>query len=481
MSVAEIDTYAENPCITWFVRGIEGRVEEAEVYVGADQAEVAEAGRLIDGEGLAPKTLILIDNSLSIGTKSNEAKIKSILTRLIWNHQYEERFAIKTVAEESQVVMDYTDNYDALRLAIEDITFEDQYTFLRNVLYQEIQELAQDGEPDYSRIIIVSDGSDDSKLGVTYEELTDLVEGGNGCCPIYTIGCFYSKSEGILDKLFALSRRSGTPYFSLDDYETAEDAAAIADEIRRDGDSITYFRFNLPTPLRDGSRKNVGLHCKTTTGEYSLSQMVTLPMASVAEMKEYSQQLAEQEKEAEAAPAAQEEAAAQEEKPEPETFEEEAKKFEHSKLINILLAAAVAAALVIFLMATRKKERKIPDFHEVEKPDAGTETKPASSAAEQGGLKLMDVNHPDHEWLIKDGESLVVGRSDARCDIAFPQDKNLASRQMMIAVENGSAVLTVLGAAEATFVNDQPVKGALELYEGDIIRAGNTRLRVEYD
>lgn len=78
------------------MRGIPGKVKSAEVYIGAEQVEVAEAGRLIDGEGLAPKTLILVDNSLSIGTKGNQEKIKSILTRLIWNHQYNERFALKT-------------------------------------------------------------------------------------------------------------------------------------------------------------------------------------------------------------------------------------------------------------------------------------------------------------------------------------------------------------------------------------------------
>ena len=39
-TVAEIDTFPENPCITWCVRGIEGRVKSAEVYIGAEQAEV---------------------------------------------------------------------------------------------------------------------------------------------------------------------------------------------------------------------------------------------------------------------------------------------------------------------------------------------------------------------------------------------------------------------------------------------------------
>ncbi len=485
VSVAEMDTFSENPSVTWFVRGIEGRVEEAEVYVGAQKAEVAEAGRLIDGEGLAPKTLILVDNSLSIGSKNNEAKIKSILTRLIWNHQYEERFAIKTFAKEPQVVMDYTDNYDALRLAVEGIRFEDQYTYLRNVLYQEIQDLVADGEPDYSRIIIVSDGSDDSKMGVTYEELTDLVESGNGVCPIYTIGCFYDKSEGILDRLFALSRRTGSPYFSLDDYESAEEAAVIADAIRADGDSITYFRFNLPTELRDGSRKNVGLQCKTTAGEYSLSQMMTLPMASVAEMKELNEQKAAQ-KEAESQTpgdsgnnAAGKDSESEEGEAESEEPQGWFSRLQRNKLFNILLTVAGAAVLAGVLLRTGKVGRKRPDFHEVEHSAEG-EKKP-EAAAENSCLELVDENHPGRKWVVKNEESVVIGRSAARSDIAFPDDKLLASRQMMISVKDGSAVLTVLGMTEETYVQNEQVKGSVELYEGDIIRAGNIRLRVLYD
>lgn len=481
VSVAEIDTFSENPCVTWFVRGMEGHVEDAEVFIGSDRAEVAEAGRLIDGEGLAPKTLILVDNSLSIGTKSNEAKIKAILTRLIWNHQYEERFAIKTIAEESEVVMDYTDNYDALRLAIDGITFMDQDTFLRNLLYQEIQELVGDGEPDYSRIIVVSDGSDDSKMGVTYEELTDLVQSGNGVCPIYTIGCFYSKSEGILDKLFALSRRTGSPYFSLDDYENAEAAAAIADAIRADGDSITYFRFNLPTKLRDGSRRNVGLRVTTSTGEYSLSHMMTLPMASVAEMKEYSDLQEELKKKESEQAAAEGNGTSGEEEEEPEAPLTWYQRLLGNRLFNIILSAAGAAFLAFALLRTRKSGRRHPDFHEVEPAGDGQKTGEESGMPAGGRMELVDESHPGRIWHIGDGESVVIGRSASRSDIAFPEDKLLASRQMMITVENGSGVLTVLGTTETTYVQDLPISSSVELFEGDIIRAGNTRLRVRYD
>ena len=195
--------------------------------------------------------------------------------------------------------MDYTDNYDKLRLAVSRITFHDQKTSLRNVLYDEIRELVNDGETDYSRIVIVSDGTDDSRLGMTYQELLELVEAENGCCPIYTIGCFYECSQDILDQLFALSRITGSPYFSMDDYETAEEAAEIADEIRADGDDITYFRFSLPAELKDGSQKGVGLIVHTASNDYTIERSMIMPRGTAKEMKEFNDKLRAETEEAE--------------------------------------------------------------------------------------------------------------------------------------------------------------------------------------
>ena len=65
-------------------------------------------------------------------------------------HDMEERIALKTFDTEAHTVVDYTDNYDELRLAVEKLEYVDQDTYLRNVLYHEILELSGDGEDDYS-------------------------------------------------------------------------------------------------------------------------------------------------------------------------------------------------------------------------------------------------------------------------------------------------------------------------------------------
>lgn len=494
-AVAEIDTFAENPCITWFVRGIPGKVKSAEVYIGAEQVEVAEAGRLIDGEGLAPKTLILVDNSLSIGTKGNQEKIKSILTRLIWNHQYDERFALKTFSDKSVTVMDYTDNYDELRLAVNGITFEDQKTSLRNVLYEEITNLINDGEEDYSRIIIVSDGTDDSRLGMTYEELMALVESDNGVCPIYTIGCFYQYSEDILDQLFALSRLTGSPYFSMDDYETAEDAAAIADGIRADGDDITYFRFSLPPELKDGSQKGVGLIVHTASGDYTIEHPMIMPRGTAKEMQELNEQIRAAKEEEEKKRQEEEEAkkkaeeVGEEGEEEEEEVEEEVPRtaldrFLDNRYVQLLL---VPCLLLLFMLYQYLRDRRKSDvpFQEVapaapaaaETPESG----PAEPQSEGGSLVLFNPEMPGEVYRIRNGQELVIGRSAARSDIAFPDDPMLAARHALIRMNQGRAFLDSLGHRESTHVQDKPVDHTTELFDGNLIHIGNIKLRVRYE
>ena len=494
-AVAEIDTFEENPCITWFVRGIPGKVKSAEVYIGAEQVEVAEAGRLIDGEGLAPKTLILVDNSLSIGTKGNQEKIKSILTRLIWNHQYDERFALKTFSDKSVTVMDYTDNYDELRLAVNGITFEDQKTSLRNVLYEEITDLINDGEEDYSRIIIVSDGTDDSRLGMTYEELMALVESDNGVCPIYTIGCFYQYSEDILDQLFALSRLTGSPYFSMDDYETAEDAAAIADGIRADGDDITYFRFSLPPELKDGSQKGVGLIVHTASGDYTIEHPMIMPRGTAKEMQELNEQIRaakeEEEKkrqeEEEAKKKAEEEGEEGEE--EEEEVEEEAPKtaldrFLDNRYVQLLLVPCLLLLFMLYQYLRDHKKSDVP-FQEVAPAAPAAAEAPANAPAAQetegGSLVLFNPETPGEVYRIPNGQELVIGRSAARSDIAFPDDPMLAARHALIRMNQGRAFLDSLGHRESTSVQDKPVDHTAELFDGDLIHIGNIKLRVRYE
>ena len=284
----------------WYVRGISGKLENIRLYSGMEQIPVSEAGLLGEEGGPAPKTLILIDNSNSVAHAFPDGpdRINAILTRLIWNHQIGERFAIKTFNEQTQTVLDYTDNYDELRLKLENIIYQDQDTYLRNVLFEQIHALMNDGEDAYKRIVLVSDGTDDSRLGVTYEELTDLINREDFFLPIYTVAPDYLPAESELDKLFALSRRTDTPYYFLPSYDVPTD---VADGIVADGHRIAYFRIPIPVEYRTGEFRGFTLSVTDPDGTYTLNHTLMMPPSrenEIAQVQSEKARLAQEEKEA---------------------------------------------------------------------------------------------------------------------------------------------------------------------------------------
>ena len=284
VSYADVaQSFLSSDGITWYVRGIKGKLKSAVSFAGTEETTVSEYARLGDYEGRAPKTLILVDNSQSVGYMADgKEKIRTILTRLIWNHQAQERIALKTFDTSVHTVVDYTDNYDELRLAVEKLDYTDQDTYLRNVLYHEILALSGDGEDDYSRIILVSDGTDDSLLGYSYEELTRLISDEAHRLPIYTIGMKYEPKVSDLDKPFAISRVTDSPYFLLEDYE---DLSVVADAIREDAQSVSFFRMQLPVNLRNGDTRALTLAVTTDEGEYTITHTQALPVASLEELE----------------------------------------------------------------------------------------------------------------------------------------------------------------------------------------------------
>ena len=509
--VAETYTGADNPCITWYVRGLSGRIESVRAYIGTGETEVSESGILGDEGGYAPKTLILIDNSRSISPYKQ--KIEDILVRLIWNHQNMERFSIVTFDKEANVLVDYTDNYDDLRLAAEGLTYKDQYTYLRNVLYSQIRALSLDGENDYSRIIIISDGTDDSLLGVTYEELTDLIKDDDTSCPIYTIGCSYKPSETGLDKLFALSRRTGSPYFLLNDYE---DVSAIADAIDADGKGIRYFSFDIDSELRDGSEKSLSLLVKDAGGEHLITHVSHIPLANADELEALEEKraaaIAEEEerrlKEEEAKKATENDKTAssqlfgnsdegQESPNEAGTGdgsdeEDEQYRFEHPDTVGgyiryylsqsgLWLILILLIGLIAYLRYSRQEQkRKTNGFAE----NLPADEKPADTTLNKDiikGISLSAVNAQGVKYFIGIGEEKVIGRMRARCDIAFPEDRAMSARQAVIRVSAAGAELENLDTQAGSIIDGAKVTNVGTLRNGSRIRLGSTDLRVIYE
>lgn len=482
-----VETYSgtENPCITWYVRGVIGEPKKVSAYVGTEEINVSESGLLGDKGGYAPKTLILIDNSSSMS--KYKGKIQDILLRLIWNHQNVESFSIATFGKEKQVLSDFTDNYDELRLTAENITYKGQSTYLRNILYSEIKNLSLDKKNNYNRIVLISNGADDSILGVTYEELTDLLDNDSTSCPIYTIGCTYKPSESELDKLFALSRRTGSPYFLMDDYE---DATKIADAIDDDGKAIWYFSFNVDAESRDGSEKTISLLMEDDSGEQRITHVSYIPLASTEELKKLEEQ--RKQKTAEGTKDNDSEDDHNVTASETNAADGLAGQIEHPTTttgyifyylsqnglwITLFLLVGLAGYVRFAGIERRKNkdafvEADISDEEFPEIDEQKTITK---------GIVLLGFRDTGVKYFIGIGQEKVIGRLRSRCDIAFPEDRAMSARQALIRVSADVVQLENLDTQRGTVVDGETIIGSIYLKNGSYIRIGNTDLRVTYE
>ncbi len=511
----------------WYVRGISGKIQDVSLYTDMEKAEVSEYGMLGEEGGPAPKTLILLDNSNSVAHAFSDGpeRIRAILTRLIWNHQSGERFAIKTFSKTAETVVDFTDNYDQLRLALEQISYQDQYTYLRNVLYEQIYELIQDGEDAYKRIILVSDGSDDSRLGVTYGELTDLLNSENFFLPIYTVAPAYLPAEGELDKVFALSRLTDTPYYYLPEYENPTD---VADGIVADGQKITYFRIPIAASQRSGEFKGYTLETKTSQGSYTLEHTLLMPAPSADDIaqiqsekarmaeeeteaeKAFLQELmamqeridaleqAEEEKESEETPVQKETDAA--ERPDSireteteifglpsdlmEEFLTENREYFFFRSIRSVIWAAVGIMMLMligYLIYGDRTRRNRREFEELTDEADQEAVKPDLSRKLTERVVLYDPGQPGSRYGIEIGQDRTIGSSRTRCDIAFPMDRFMAGRQARIFFRDGKVFIENLDPDNTVQLDDRSVKDTAELKNGSRLTLGSTELRVQYE
>ena len=74
------------------------------------------------------------------------------------------------------------------------------------------------------------------------------------------------------------------------------------------------------------------------------------------------------------------------------------------------------------------------------------------------------------------GVALTIGRSP-ECDLSL-QDTYLSSRHARVSFDNGDLAIEDLGSTNGTYVNQELVKGRLQLERGDIVQVGGILFEV---
>lgn len=460
------ETYTGEDYISVYFRNA-GEADEAKAQVGTSPAEIDKIETLADSS-VEISTLIMIDNSISI-KKDQQDKIAELVQDMIGGLSAKEQVAVATFGEQINYLTGYSNNYGELKQAFSGITYQDQETYLTDVLYNVLRDdIHTDKEERFYRIVIISDGVDNKPVGVTKEELYQQL--ADNRIPVYTIGCKEKKNEEQLENMFALSRITGTQFFVLDDIENTLD---VVNTLSQD-QGILRVRIKPEPGDMDGSIKTV----KVSIGESDVQTEVRMPQQEMVVEEP------ESEPEEEPEPEPEEETEVPEEEPEQQS---------KGPLIVIICLAGVVAiglivAIILLIRAQKKRNGNVSggSFETFEGYGDLTDNDPDNKTVLLGGnqrtydLILEDMMNPARVFQIpiNEGRAIIIGRNQESCDICIDYERSISGRHCRISVKNDKFYITDLQSSNGTFLNDNRVITDSELIAGNILRLGALQFRV---
>lgn len=481
-SASVMETYTGDSWISVYLKGVESGIEDMSVQIATTEAEQLSI-KTVSELDKPMQTLVMVDNSISISA-GNREKIAEFLQNMISDRLNNEELCIATFSEDISIVTDYSSDYTTLKQAIDSISYQDQETYLTDVLYDLISaQYIHSDEDVYRRIIVVSDGVDNKSLGYTKDELYSLLKDIQ--VPIYTIGSVNKNNNDELENMFALSRMTSAEYFLLDDME---DVLSITESLNKDRD-IVRLTITPSEEVMDGSKKAVKI---TLADASALTAEITMP-----------QQV--QTKEPEEEPV--EEVVVPEPEPEVEIVYEEdvAANTGFPIILFIIIAVIVVAAIVcVILLIIRQKKRNQVEFEtiddnilrELEQNTRDTEEKTEMIGSfhnnnDDGStvmiwnqnvtyqVVLTDVNSPAKSFRVPLSKSIIVGRKKELCDIALDYEKSVSGKHCEITVRDGKFYIKDLQSSNGTYVNGSKVLTESEIFSGNVLKFGRLELRFE--
>ncbi len=457
--------------VSVYVKNAGNALSDVTVQIGTSQSSQVTCQSIADTEF---ETLVLIDNSLSI-PKEDRNRIAEFLECFFQVKGEKEKIAIGVFSRDITYLTGFTSDYDTLKGAAEAVSYQNQDTYITDMLYELwTSEYLYNPRDVYRRIIVIADGIDNESVGYTSAELNELIK--ENTYPIYTIGCKTEKNSTELENLFALSRLSNAAYFLLD---SVEDVSSIADVLGRDKEIVKVVA-TPPAELMDGSKKVVKIN-------FSSGQSVSIEMRMPQQVEEREAEIEELSEESI------EELVVEESTVEEETEVEDSeaiRKAAAKKFIMLVVGAwiFVIAVIIIFILIRRNQKKRYQEMNEVESLKAQRErelTEALANHAEAGQqerpcIALTDINEPTRSFTMPLKHSIVVGRSAADCQIILDYDKSVSSRHCEIFEKENQVLVRDLGSTNGTFVNGNRIEKETGVISGNIIMLGNLEMRFDY-
>lgn len=473
--VCIMETYTGDEKISVYVKGTSEKIVDADIQIGTATGTITSSGKIVEQE-TPMRTLVMIDNSLSI-KEGDRGKIADFLQDLISDRSDEEEVAISVFSEDINWLTKYSKDYATLKQAVDSITYQDQETYLTDVLYNLLESGSfSDGEDIYYRIVIVSDGVDNKSIGYTKEELYNLLR--ENPYPIYMVGCANGKNAEELENMFALSRMTCAQAFMLDD---VENTLEITEALKADR-GIVKLEIMPDAEVMDGSRKTVKISYDDQGEVINLSAEIRMPQkVQVVESKSEPEPVPEPEYE-------------KEPEAEPELEQES-----NMGMIIFLIGLVVLAAVVVVILVC-KRRRKQDQFEPIEdsvlrelnfgvQPEEKTEIVSGSGSNDSERTVMIWGNQASWQVVLKDmhamarsfqaplEKSVIIGRKEG--DIILDYDHSVSSRHCEISVRDDKFYIRDLESSNGTYVNDSLIMTETEIFPGNILKLGRLEMMFE--
>lgn len=196
----------------------------------------------------------MIDSSKSMQSFSDE--ISAFLLECIDKKQDNEYYSIGVFSSKNapEYIVSCENNQYSIEKSIDKITYEYGSTYIYDNLANVIENLYIDDETVYRRVVLITDGNENSALGITIDDVLEKI--GENPVPIYTVTLQRSDKNNIenLKNIARLARKSYAEDIRLIDGEDAVKQAEILINSARNVDCINIFP---DISLLDGSVKAI--------------------------------------------------------------------------------------------------------------------------------------------------------------------------------------------------------------------------------
>ena len=257
-----------------YIKGIESAESSIKVQIGNNVCDNVQAADIVN-TNMPVRTFMLLDNSQSLYKRyGNQAK--ELMKEIIASHIVGEEFKLGVFTKVYTELSDYTADYDALAAQIDSIEFENESSYLSDMLYELLNPAKHNGEANEYRFIIITDGADDPERKYTQTEISELIKSAG--VVIHTVGVKGSNNASQLETLFSYSRFSGGTYALVD---SNGNISELKESMNGDY-NIKCIKVMPDSSILDGSRKEVKVTFGTEGAENVLTASVQMPFGNGA-------------------------------------------------------------------------------------------------------------------------------------------------------------------------------------------------------